>query len=54
MIRRRFAVIAALTALAATTLLPSVTPTVLASAYGPSSSVWSEFDNAADWHLSGA
>jgi hypothetical protein len=54
MIRRRFAVIAALAALAATTLLPSVTPTVLASAYGPSSSVWNEFDNAADWHLSGA
>ena len=52
MIRRRFAVIAALAALAATTLLPSVTPTVLAAASGPSSSVWNEFDNAADWQLS--
>ena len=54
MLRRRFAIIVALAALAATTLLPGVAPRALAAAYGPSSSVWSGFDNAADWHLSGA
>src|ERR1035437_1522385 len=54
MLRRRFAIIVALAALAATTLLPGVAPRAIAAAYGPSSSVWNGFDNGADWQLSAA
>ena len=51
MFRRRYAFVAALALSTVATLVPTVGPRSVAAASGPSSTVLSEFDSAADWHL---